>query len=213
MSNKATNLYRYIEKAKAFLGKQRFSQVKIDELVKHMDISKATFYKYFSSKDDVLDLFIEGCTNYLHVTDDFIQKEEISLAKRFQKTYEQSLKSVIFISNELLYDLKEKYPTQYEKLMVAQQLRYSHLQTFFQEGRTKGQFRSINTTLFMIQDEEVIRRIIHPSFTIQYDITVKKALFDFYLLKKYQLFEPSILNTIDDSYIEDQISVILQSYL
>jgi AcrR family transcriptional regulator len=212
MPKKQIDLYRYIEKAKPFISKQRFSQLKIDELVKHMDISKATFYKYFTTKEDVLDLFIDGCINYLDHSASIIVNEDSPITKRFQKTYEQSLKSVIYVSDELLMDLGEKYPHHFSKLNVAQQKRNTHLQTFFQEGIKKGQFRPINTTLFMLQDEAVIRKIMHPSFSIQYDITVKNALFDFYLLKKYQLLEPSILNSIQDTDIENQISNILLSY-
>lgn len=208
---KPTNLYRYIEKAKPFLSKQRFSKLKIDDLVKSMDISKATFYKYFSSKDEIIELFIDGCVNYLKQTDQIIANKETTFPKRFQKTYEQSLKSVIYISNQLLEDLKVSYPELFEKISVAQQDRNSNLQLFFASGVKEGFFRSINPTLFMVQDDTVLREIMHPSFSIQYDMTLKQALFDFYLLKKYQLFKPEHLDSINDIPVEKMITNILQS--
>ena len=48
-------------------------------------------------------------------------------------------------------------------------------------------------------------RIIDHSFCIQYDITLKKAILDFYQLKKYQLFKPEYIEAIDDSEIEKEV--------
>ncbi|WP_223275610.1 hypothetical protein [Paenibacillus elgii] len=55
----------------------------------------------------------------------------------------------------------------------------------------------------------MLRRIMEPSFTIQFDLTLKNALMDFYQMKKHQLIVPSKLETVNDAYVEKQISQIL----
>ncbi|GAY77629.1 hypothetical protein NBRC111894_3183 [Sporolactobacillus inulinus] len=43
---------------------------------------------------------------------------------------------------------------------------------------------------------------MEPSFSIQYDVTLKQAIMDFYKMKEYQLLKPEHLDTVDDSVIE-----------
>jgi hypothetical protein len=69
----------------------------------------------------------------------------------------------------------------------------------------------MNAVLFMVQDDAVLRRIMEPLFSIQYDVTLKQAIIDFYKMKQYQLLKPEYLDTIDDSIIEKGIVTILQT--
>jgi hypothetical protein len=71
----------------------------------------------------------------------------------------------------------------------------------------------MNAVLFMVQDDAVLRCIMEPSFSIQYDVTLKQAIIDFYKMKQYQLLKPEYLDTVDDSVIEQEIVRILQTIL
>jgi hypothetical protein len=66
-------------------------------------------------------------------------------------------------------------------------------------------FNRMNAVLFMVQDDAVLRRIMESSFSIQYDVTLKQAIIDFYTMKQYQLLKPEYLNTVDHSVIEKGI--------
>jgi AcrR family transcriptional regulator len=208
---KSISVDKYIEKIKPILRKNRFSQLKIDDIARYMDISKATLYKHFSTKDEILETVVTHYIDYLSEADAIVQDENVSFADRFQKTFEQSLKCVIYVSDLFLNDLKENYPYLFEKLAQAQQNRNKNLETFFQSGVNKGIFNNINAPLFMVQDDAVLRRIMVPSFSINYDLTLKQALMDYYQMKKYQLFKPEYLDKIDDSVIEKEIVQILSS--
>ena len=67
---------------------------------------------------------------------------------------------------------------------------------FFESGMEQGYFNKMNAQLFMVQDDVMLRRIIDHTFCIQYDITLKQAILDFYNLKKYQLFKPEFLDVV-----------------
>jgi hypothetical protein len=69
----------------------------------------------------------------------------------------------------------------------------------------------MNAVLFMVQDDAVLRRIMEPLFSIQYDVTLKQAIIEFYKMKQYQLIKPEYLETVDDSVIEEKIVRILQT--
>ena len=199
----------YINKIKPVIRKMSFSQLKIDEIAKYMDISKATLYKRFSSKDEIIEAVVEDFINYL-LEDADNQDESMTFAERFQKTFIHSLKCVTYISDVFLQDLKEAYPHLSDQLVAAQQNRNRNLQMFFESGMEQGYFNKMNAPLFMVQDDVMLRRIIDHTFCIQYDITLKQAILDFYNLKKYQLFKPEFLDVVDDSEIEKEIIANLQ---
>lgn len=208
---KLENQKSYIDKIKPVLRKSRFSQINMDDMARHMDISKVTLYKYFSSKDEIIEMFVDHCVEFLRNADGELLNEEVPFAKRFQKTYEQSLKCVIYVPDILLQDLREVYPALFDKLFMAQQTRYKNLQRFLESGMDHGEFNRINAMLFIVQDEVVLRHIVDPAFSIQYDLTLKQSLLDFYTLKKYQIFKPELLAKADDTELEEHITQIIQT--
>jgi hypothetical protein len=62
----------------------------------------------------------------------------------------------------------------------AKQNRNKNLEDFFKSGMDQGIFNRINAMLFIVQDNAVLRRIMVPLFSINYDLTLKQALMDFY---------------------------------
>ncbi|GIO13234.1 hypothetical protein J19TS2_27890 [Cohnella xylanilytica] len=85
-----------------------------------MDISKVTLYKHFSSKDDIIEQVVEYEIQYLQQADIVVNDDSLSYVDRFQKTFLQSLLCVVYLSDLFLQDLKEFYPTLYDKLVLAQ---------------------------------------------------------------------------------------------
>lgn len=176
-----------------------------------MDISKVTLYKHFSSKDEIIQRVVMYYINYLQGADTVVKDDSVSYVERFQMTFLQSLICVTFISDLFLNDLKEFYPNHFENLAAAQQSRIKNLQTFFESGMKQKIFNKLNAVLFMVQDDAVLRRFMEPSFSIQYDVTLKQAIIDFYKMKEYQLLKPEHLDTVDDSVIEKGVSKVLQT--
>ncbi|OPH61208.1 TetR family transcriptional regulator [Paenibacillus ferrarius] len=209
---KPVSAEHYINKIKPVIRKTRFSQLKIDDIAKHMDISKVTLYKHFSSKDEIIEQVVEYGINYLQQADAVVNDDSVSFIERFQKTSLQSLICVIYFSDLFLQDLKEYYPRLFETLVVAQQNRNKNLQTFFESGMDKKIFNRIHAMLSLVQDDATLRRIMEPTFSIQwYDLTLKQAVMEFYKMKRYQVIRPEYLDSVDDSDIEKEIVRILQS--
>jgi len=208
---KAVSAETYVEKIKPVIRKTKFSQLKVDDLAKYMDISKVTLYKHFASKDDIIEQVVNYYIDYAKQADTAVKDDSVSFLDRFQITFLQSLMSAAYISDLFLQDLKEFYPHHLENLSYALQNRNKNLQAFFERGMEQQVFNRLNAVLSMVQDDAVLRRFIEPSFSIQYDITLKQAIMDYYRMKKYQLLKPEYLNQIDDSDMERKIVHILQT--
>ncbi|MGN7413170.1 TetR/AcrR family transcriptional regulator [Paenibacillus sp. SAF-068] len=203
---------QYLNKIKPVIRRTRFSQLKIDDIAKHMDISKVTLYKHFSSKDEIIEQVVEYGIQYLQQADTVVNDDSVSYIDRFQKTFLESLIGVIYISDLFLQDLKEFYPRLFEKISIAQQNRIKNLQSFYQSGMDMKIFNRMHAALSLVQDDATLRRIMEPTFSIQwYDLTLKQAVMEFYRMKQYQVISPEYLDTIDDSIVEKEIIRILQT--
>jgi len=207
---KAAAKNKYFDKIKPVFRKIRLSQINMDDMARHMDISKATLYKYFTSKDEIITMFVDYCADYLRMADAALTDEAVSFPHRFRLSFGNSLKTVIYVPDILLHDLRELYPHLYEKLMLAMQDHIRSMQRFIDAGAEAGVFRRVSAPLYVIQDDAVLRRIFEPSFSIQFDMTLKQALMEFYLLKKHQLIVPEMLHTVDDREVERDIAQIIQ---
>ncbi|MCC3375067.1 TetR/AcrR family transcriptional regulator [Cohnella sp. REN36] len=207
----ATSSATYIEKIKPVLRKFRFSQMKMDDIARHMDISKVTMYKHFASRDDVIRAVVGHYADYLLDADAAALDGSRPFAERFRRVFETSLRCVVYVSDLFLQDLKDAYPALWEELLAAQQRRYRSLEAFFEDGIGQGFFNPINATLYLVQDDATLRQIVDPSFSIKYDLTAKQALMDYYRSKKYQLFRPAHLDDAEDAEAEKEIAQILQA--
>ncbi|MDU4694503.1 MULTISPECIES: TetR/AcrR family transcriptional regulator [Paenibacillus] len=202
----------YMNKIKPIVRKTRFSQLRIDDIAKYMDISKVTLYKHFSSKEEIIEQVVNYEVEYLQQADLVVHDVSLPFVDRFQQTFLQSLLCVVYISDLFLQDLKDFYPMLYDKLIMAQQNRNKSLQHFFEAGMDQKVFNRMNAVLSLVQDDATLRRIMEPTFSIQWvDLTLKQAIIEYYKMKKYQMIRPEHLETIDDANLESQVVEILQT--
>jgi AcrR family transcriptional regulator len=204
------NVDKYFGLILPYIRKHGFNHLKIEEILKYMNISKATFYKHFSSKDDLIKQLVIDYATYVINVDPMVLDESVMFEKRFRRIFEQSILSIMILTDEFYSDIKQFQPGLISIISTAQQNRCDLLQQFYYSGFEKEIFNPINPIVFFLQDDAVIRRLMDPFFIIHYDTTLKQHLIDFYNLKKYTLFKADMLHTVEDSAMELEISQILQ---
>lgn len=178
--------------------KNGFHALRIEEMAKCMDVSKATMYKYFRSKDEIVESLVDRYVTYIREVDSDIADRNIPLATRFQKVFEQAVLMVVYVSEVFLKDLDMMYPAFHEKISEALWARSKRLAEFYGEGVQNGDFHPCNPHLLILQDETFLRQLIDPKFLLQHQLTLNQALHDYYLLRKHQLFKPERLSTLDN---------------
>jgi AcrR family transcriptional regulator len=206
---KSDRLKKYFGLILPHLRKYGFSYLKIDEILKIMNISKATFYKYFSSKDDLIEQIVTSYTAHVINIDPLVHDETVSFEKRFDNIYEQSILSTLVMTDVFFNDLKQFQPSLLPLISSAQLNRCDHLQRFYQSGYKQNIFNPINPVIFFLQDDAVIRRIIDPLIVNHYNTSLKQQLLDFYLLKKYSLFKHDQIHLLNASEMEQKINQII----
>ncbi|MFD0771028.1 TetR/AcrR family transcriptional regulator [Bacillus sp. CGMCC 1.60114] len=201
---------KLIFKLLPIVKKQGISPLRTDDIARYMDISKATMYKYFSSKEEIIQYIVKIYAEYITSIDQTIFEETVPFGDRFQKTFEQSLLISFYISDAFLSDLKHNAPVLYEQIIQAQNERNKQLKKFYEEHIEKEVFNAINPVLILIQDDVLLRKFFEPTILIQNNMTLYQALFDYYMLKKHQVIHHEHRSHVDDEKMKSTIQYIVQ---
>ena len=176
------------------------NSLKIDDFTKYMDISKATFYKYFKDKNDVINSFVE---KYIENSINFNECNSISLLNKdlyfiiFQKIlYQFTVGSQIFLN-----DIKELYTDLWEKIQLSIFKRNENIVKIYQNSIEAKILENVNPHLLVLQDELFFSQITQNNFLVTRNLTIQQAIEDYFYLRINQLFIEK----------EDKIS-LLQKY-
>ncbi|GAS81305.1 MULTISPECIES: TetR/AcrR family transcriptional regulator [Paenibacillus] len=191
-----------------YVKKNGFQSLKMDEIAKIMDISRATLYKYFSTKEDIITFIVSICVEYIHEIIEDSDADQV-IVQRFQQTFEQTILLKEFFTDIFLKDLESSYPENYERLKESMKQREDQELAFYDEGIKEGFFNKIDGRLIVMQDE-ILRNILDVKYLMENHLTVFQVLFDYYNLKKIQLFKPDKIKMIDDNLMIPKIEYMAQ---
>lgn len=191
-----------------YVMKHGFQSLKMDEISKIMDVSRATLYKYFSAKEDVIAFIVNTCIEYIHEIIQDTDSDQL-LVQRFQHTFEQTVLLKEVLTDAFLQDLESSYPETYERLKVAMKQRENQELAFYEEGMKSGGFNRIEGRLIVLQDD-LLKNMLDVKYLMENQLTVYQVLFEYYTLKKIQLFKPDKLNLINDDAMIPKIEHMAQ---
>ncbi|MFF2014700.1 TetR/AcrR family transcriptional regulator [Paenibacillus sp. NPDC058177] len=213
MSTQVEPRVKLLKKLINSVMKDGFQHLRMDDIAKHMDVSRATMYKYFSSKEEVIAGVVQVFVDYIErLADRNPEDDERSFGIWFQKLFDQTVALVGKITDIFLKDLQTIYPELYDQLRAVLSRREQQALIFYREGKEKGIFNPINERLILLQDDLLLREIINVKYLLQNQISIEQVLYDYYNLKKIQLFKADKLHIVDDSLIEPVIQHVVDKF-
>ncbi|WML57839.1 TetR/AcrR family transcriptional regulator [Neobacillus sp. PS2-9] len=199
----------HIKKILKVIRTQGFLSLSIQEIAQLMNMSRASLYNYFSSKEDILMELNDFCISYIYEAGQMISNTELSYSQRLQKVFEHAVLSAAFSSEIFLKDLQISCMSLYEKKKQARKEQMATIHTFYQNGMEAGFFNELNPTLLMMQDETVLNKLINTSFLMDEELTLERALYDYFLAKCFQVLRPELLININHKEIHCMVKDIL----
>ncbi|WP_227793588.1 TetR/AcrR family transcriptional regulator [Paenibacillus guangzhouensis] len=213
LSQQDKSKIKLLKKLISSVMKDGFQNLRMDDIAKHMDVSRATMYKHFSSKEEVIEGVVGVFVDYINELEDpQLENDEKSFGIWFQQLFEQSISLVGKISDVFLKDLQSAYPDLYDLLKGTLNKREQQTLKFYQFGKDKGIFNQINEKFILLQDDVLLREIINIKYLLYNQISIQQVLQDYYQFKKVQLFKPEKMSIIDDSNIHPIIDHIVEKF-
>ncbi|MFC5447118.1 TetR/AcrR family transcriptional regulator [Paenibacillus aestuarii] len=204
---------KLLKKLIAPVSKDGFQHLRMDDIAKLMDVSRATMYKHFSSKEDVMDGIVRMIGDYIERLETRNDSEdETVFGGWFQQLFEQSVSLVEYITEVFMEDLQAAYPDLYSMLKGVLHKRDQQSLRFYQLGKEKGIFNPINETFILLQDELLLREIMSVKYLLYHHTTIRDVLHDYYQFKKMQLFKADKRSLVDDAQIEPVIDRLVEKF-
>ncbi len=152
----------------------------MDEIAKGVDRSKATLYKYYKSKEemisDLVDFKVQEIAKFALV----LHNDELNFVERYEQSFQILEWHISDISNEFIEDLKNVFPIIYDKIKLLIDLAVHELAKFYKSGMEKGIFNALNAKLLSQNDLIIFITLTDPQFLKENNLTMQQAFKDFY---------------------------------
>lgn len=173
----------WLEKLTLLFFKHGIKKVSMDRVVVHLGVSKATFYRFFKSRDDLIDMVVE---HYLHQFEGYQQilhDGNRDYFERFLETFMYFTKPLLNISNVFLKDLKEYYPKQLERIMSFQAHILEELKKYYHEGIEKKYIVPCDVNILLAMDRLMILQLTDGSFLQKNNLTITEAFRQYFEIR------------------------------
>lgn len=173
----------------------------VELLAKDLAMSKKTIYKFFPTKD----VLIQKIFQYVmgHITNKFesIHKLDMNPLEKFESATDEIAKTLNRVSLGRLSELKARHPQIWREIEGFRLDRRSDFLTIFQEAKDLGYVREdidldITATIFM----NIINNVFQPEFLVQNNLGLKDTL-----LTLRSIFLRGIMTERGHKYLKDRI--------
>ncbi|MFX4262765.1 TetR/AcrR family transcriptional regulator [Pelotomaculum propionicicum] len=157
-------------------AKRGFSRVTMDDLVELTGISKRTIYRYFSSKDEIVESVV---VDFLRDMERKIEAAQDSAAGPVEQIFNVVrviIGNIKLVEPLFLYDLHKYYPHLWERI---EQFRAERIQQVFERflaGSGQDCFREVDPKVFTTALLTSIRAVINPMFIIENKMHMEDAI-------------------------------------
>lgn len=165
-------------------ARRGFSRVTVDDLVETTGISKRTIYRYFSSKDEIVEsVVVDFITDLSRKIEGALDTAADPVEQIFN-VISVLTGNIKLVEPVFLYDLHKYYPHLWERI---EQFRAQRIQQVFESlmaGGGQDFFRETHPKIFTTALLASIRAVINPMFVIENQLHMEdtiQSLFNIFL--------------------------------
>ncbi|WP_027364079.1 TetR/AcrR family transcriptional regulator [Desulfotruncus alcoholivorax] len=154
-----------------------FYNVTMDELANRAGMSKRTIYRYFHSKEEIIEAVLdEFMSKVAGGIGQIIAKEKKPAAIIAGMVHYITQTAPTFINPLVLKDLKVHYPELWQKIDRFRAEKIQGFIRFLVKGEQKEELRDIDPRIFTAAFIASIQAVINPVFILDNDLTFDEAV-------------------------------------
>lgn len=161
----------------------------MDTIAAKLNISKATLYKYFSSKNEIIDEIVKFKIEEIITFEELLADDKINFNERFFEIIKEASITLAEISGRFLHDTKHKYPELYEKMHAFQDRALYAAERFYKQGMELGMLKAGDPKLLALTDKIFIQGVSSPKFLKEHGISAKEAFDNYFQLKSKGIYK------------------------
>jgi AcrR family transcriptional regulator len=156
--------------------KKGLKEFNMDAVSLELGKSKATVYKYFENREDILSVILEKLFDELLKFKIYLFDSEKDYLIRYQDSIELLSKELKGITGVFLFDLKKYHPKLWEMIEGFKLIVIEELVRFYEEGKRKKLLGKTSVQLLRVGDEIFFNALLEPSFLIKNKLSLEESL-------------------------------------
>ncbi|MBL8032542.1 MAG: TetR/AcrR family transcriptional regulator [Leptospiraceae bacterium] len=168
----------YLARLMPFFIEKGMSPHSMDDIVQYLEISKATFYRHFRSRDELFEMFIEYIVDKILSSRFFLHNKALAYEERYLLTFAAILHELGGIGFNLLSDLKQNLPHLWERIRSTYTVWESELHDFFKEGIESGYVHDVNPSILAHMIILFFRELMTPEYLQTLKMTLAEAFME-----------------------------------
>ncbi len=172
-----------------FLLEKGLQGVTMDKMAGAMNISKATVYKYFQSREEILAATIAFKLDEIKHFDAYLNDKDVEYLNRYKNAVQYLSEHISDITNLFLADLKTFFPHLWQLIDAFKDYCMNALKAYYNEGIRKGYFNKINPEIMVMTDQFFLDKLTDPDFLVAHKLTIKQAFDEYFRMKFYGIMK------------------------
>ncbi len=205
-----------IKKVYALYAKHGFEGISMDEVSAQTGISKATLYRYFTSKEDIVKGMVQFLISHLDSVRFGAVKALDDIMEGLEEFYVKSILSAALSGSRFLTDLEHKYPESYTDCMEAMDAMEKRFSGFYAEAVKMGCFRDLPFAFVSRQFGTMLRTVINMDYLEENQMTLPEAVRDYYRMFLCQILTEDCLSVTEEeesyAFAGDLAKVLLDDF-
>ena len=154
-----------------------FYKTSMDSLATDLQMSKKTIYKYFSSKDELVEIIVKSFMTQVKDKIDSVMKEEDNSLIRALHLFEVMREISTKFSDKWIKDIRIHHPELWETIDEFRTKRaYAVLGSIIQQGQKEGIIIEKPAELIIHLYVTAMRSIVNPDFLFYQKMNYKEAI-------------------------------------
>ncbi|MCB9197063.1 MAG: TetR/AcrR family transcriptional regulator [Flavobacteriales bacterium] len=174
---------RWLANSMPFFYSKGIQGPTMNDIAEHLNLSKATIYNYYESKDDLVHDALWLKLKELDKFRDLLEDESKDFVERYFEGVQYCGECLAGMSEIYLNDLKTHYPKSWSSVELYYQKSVVNLKIYYEKGIERGIFRPFNTNLMATFDLRFFSMMVDANFLISNRIRIEDAFSEYFNTK------------------------------
>jgi AcrR family transcriptional regulator len=180
----------WVKKLSRTFHEKGISPFTMDDIAILLEKSKATVYKYFTTKEEIVELCVAYNLSEIAKFENILKDESMEYVVRYTESTKVFMENISLMSVDYLNDLKKNYPALWKKITDFQEYSLHVLSDYYAVGIKKGIFNDIHPAILALSDQLFFNAILNPKFLKSNSLTLKKAFEEYFKMKCFGMLKP-----------------------
>jgi len=164
-----------------------FKHLNMDNIVGRAGVSKATFYKYFASRENLISAIVDAQIAKLSKFKEKLFNPKLPMAERYSSAMLIAAGSLAVVSVRFIEDLEATYPSIHNKLEAFLHEAGQWSEVFYREAKEQGFIRDVNIGVLTLMDLGFFRELIRTKDMQHFKLNVLEAYLNYVELRTFAI--------------------------